>query len=229
MGLPDNHNPDFFSGYGSPALEAGTEGEVFLSIPRLGIIYKVISSGEIEHFAGDRQYDPHRATSMGMAVDTSGNLFVTTGSRINKIQNGTTTTVAGGYVVDSPEERLAPRFSQGDGGPALKASVHASDLTLDAQGNLFFASPNPISVRKIARVADAGLVGGLPFPLSPGDVNRDGMTDVLDAILCLRVIVGLFEFSELQQKEADVDENGKLTVTDVVLILKFVVGVPTLK
>ena len=77
-----------------------------------------------------------------MCIDTSGSLYVTTGSIIIKINttSGATTTFAGtgtaGY--------------SGDGGPATAAQVHSpTGICVDMAGNIYFADNGNARIRKI--------------------------------------------------------------------------------
>lgn len=58
----------------------------------------------------------------------------------------------------------------------------------------------------------------------PGDVNGDGVVNVLDAILVLRYLRGLEEFTPQQIRAADVDCNGEVEEDDAWLIVQFAVG-----
>ena len=81
-----------------------------------------------------------------MAVDSSGNLFITDSSNnlIRKVDtSGTISTVAG----DGTQG-----FS-GDGGPATSASLdHPSGVALDSSRNLFFADKDNDRIRKVDAV-----------------------------------------------------------------------------
>lgn len=67
-------------------------------------------------------------------------------------------------------------------------------------------------------------------PLVPrertGDLNRDGSVNVSDALLSLRIIVGLIEATDSQAWEADLNGDGHVNVADTVAILKRLVGLP---
>ncbi|MEJ2527675.1 MAG: hypothetical protein P8Y49_06285, partial [Sulfurovaceae bacterium] len=78
-----------------------------------------------------------------VALDGKGNLYITTGKRIRKVDaNGIITTIAG---TDTAED-------SGDGGLAINASLKSSrGIDVDSQGNIYFVSqisPNP-TIRKI--------------------------------------------------------------------------------
>lgn len=109
-----------------------------------GIITTVAGTGE-QGFSGDGGpatsatiYDPQ-----GLAVDTSGNLYIadTYNNRIRKVSGGTITTVAGNG---------SSGFS-GDGDPATSATLdYPWGLTCDAAGNLYISDNGNNRIRKVS-------------------------------------------------------------------------------
>jgi sugar lactone lactonase YvrE len=80
----------------------------------------------------------------GVAVDSTGYLFVTDQRRIRKISpNGIVATVSGG----------GPCCFWGDGGPATSAAMWPGSLAVDAEGNLYIADIN-----RIRRVSRDGII-----------------------------------------------------------------------
>lgn len=63
----------------------------------------------------------------------------------------------------------------------------------------------------------------IPFD-NKGDVNKDGKVDAGDAILTLRISVGLLELSKEQLYLADLDEDGEISANDAYIILEKVIG-----
>ena len=57
-----------------------------------------------------------------------------------------------------------------------------------------------------------------------GDLNGDGLTDVIDAIILLQILVGRFQPEAEQVRLADVDGSGALNVLDGILFLRHIVG-----
>ncbi len=55
----------------------------------------------------------------------------------------------------------------------------------------------------------------------PGDVNGDGVVDVLDASIVMQKALDLKSFDQDQFKAADVNNDGKVDVLDVVLIMRY--------
>lgn len=61
-------------------------------------------------------------------------------------------------------------------------------------------------------------------PGSAGDVDADGRVTANDALLVLKNVVGLNEFSDEESVSADLDLDGEITANDALQILKKVVG-----
>jgi len=128
-------------------------GNLFIAEQLGNRIRKVNKKGTITTIAGNGDIGPVRdcvaATQSavfgpnGLAFDSHGNLFVSEfmGNRIRKISpDGIITTVAG----------TGKAGSDGDGGPALSASLNApTGLAIDADGNVFVAEIIGYKVRKI--------------------------------------------------------------------------------
>lgn len=55
-----------------------------------------------------------------------------------------------------------------------------------------------------------------------GDPNKDGVTDIEDALLALRYSLGLKKPTTNQRKAADVDLDGVVTVSDVLIIMRYI-------
>ncbi len=161
-----------YSGDGGPAIQAqlnepydvavDASGSLYISDSYNHCIRKVDTSGIITTVAGNGLWgedgdggpavQARISFPKGIAVDTSGNLYIATHNRIRKVNtNGVITTVAGngswGY--------------NGGGGPALQTALHLPcDMALDAFGNLFVADmgdewPSNMSNDRICKVAQA--------------------------------------------------------------------------
>ncbi len=155
------------------AVAVDNSGNLFIADYGNNVVREVnLSTGVISTVAGTYNAlgysgDGGPATSaglygpMGLAVDASGNLFISDffNDVIREVApNGTITTVAGTYD--------ALGYS-GDGGPATSADLYGpGGLAVDASGNLFIADINNNAVRKvdlstgvISTVAGDGIFG----------------------------------------------------------------------
>jgi uncharacterized protein (TIGR03437 family) len=171
-----------YCGDGGPATDAGVEnptavttdaaGNLYIAagggvrmVTRAGIITSVVPYGA----GGDALCVPSNTrinylAPSGLAIDRAGNLYVSEYNTIRKrSSNGTITTIAGTGVSGY----------SGDGGPATRAQISSSGLTIDATGNVFFAAsdrvrvlrpqtPNPLSVTNAAT--------NLAGPIAPGEI-----------------------------------------------------------
>ena len=150
-----------YSGDGGPATEAqlslplgaGADfsGNVYIADNRNARVRKVAPSGIITTLAGigarGRSGDGGPAIAAQLvhptdvAADAAGNVYIPDGSRVRKVDSsGIITSVAG---------TIESGFS-GDGGPATEAQLsRATDVAVDAAGNLFIADVHNYRVRKV--------------------------------------------------------------------------------
>ncbi len=56
------------------------------------------------------------------------------------------------------------------------------------------------------------------------DLNKDGQVNVLDALLLLKITVGLLTMDETMRKTADLNFDGKVDTADAILLLQYVTG-----
>jgi len=56
-----------------------------------------------------------------------------------------------------------------------------------------------------------------------GDINLDGVVDISDVILCLRMAIGL---DPVDKNLADMNGDGEIDIVDVILILRKAIGLP---
>lgn len=181
------------NGDGGPAVNASIgfpsivavdgAGNVFIADQGYGLVRKVSTNGIITTVAGGGSSagtDGAQATSiniletMGVAVDSSGNLFLSDNghNRILKVTaSGTIVTVAGTGTAG---------FS-GDGGPATAAQIAApTRLALDAAGNLYFVDSRNFRVRRISTGGTIATVagGGTTFPADSIPATQAGLPDL---------------------------------------------------
>ena len=65
-----------------------------------------------------------------------------------------------------------------------------------------------------------------PTPISAdGDANGDSLTDLTDALLCLRASMGLVSFGAEQTAHCDMDGDGNITIADALSILRISMGI----
>ena len=62
-----------------------------------------------------------------------------------------------------------------------------------------------------------------------GDVNGDGETDEIDAILILRKSIDIIQFNNIQDEAADVDKDGSSDEIDALRILRYTIGLNEIK
>ncbi len=164
-GTYDGQGPDS-TGDGGPALSASLGYINALALDAAGNLYiadsfhyrirRMEPSGQITIVAGNGTEGdagdggPALSASLkymwGMGFDGAGNLFVSTNSRIRKIdQSGTITTVAGRGSVD------VGAGSSPDGTPATEAQINTYDVAVDGNGNFYFGDGFSLRVRKVDR------------------------------------------------------------------------------
>lgn len=100
-------------------------------------------------------------SAQGVAVDSTGALYVADASRVRKIANGMVTTIAGGPL----------RGFSGDGGPAANAVLgDVTAVRLDASGNLFLYDSQNFRIRRIdTQGIMTSIAGTNNGPVYPGD------------------------------------------------------------
>jgi hypothetical protein len=60
---------------------------------------------------------------------------------------------------------------------------------------------------------------------SPGDINGDGILDVLDVILMISIILVLDDdYTMCQEYASDIDSNGTIDILDVILLVNIILG-----
>ena len=62
-------------------------------------------------------------------------------------------------------------------------------------------------------------------PFVPGDADSDGVLTVTDALVCLRLAMGIVELPSEMQQILDMDSDGSVTVTDAIIILRTAMGI----
>ncbi|MEI6184960.1 MAG: hypothetical protein WCP65_05475, partial [Bacteroidota bacterium] len=125
-------------------------GNLYIADQSNGRIRKVNTGGIISTVAGNGSsvyVEGIAATSVGInpnnvVVDTAGNLYITDGNYVRKVdKNGIITTVVG-------NGNFSP--ASGDEGAALSASLVATYVAIDATGNLYIADSWNNQIRKVS-------------------------------------------------------------------------------
>ena len=183
-------------------------------------IRKVRTDGTVETVAGIGAFgfsgDGGRATAAalsspsGVAVDTSGNLFISDlgNGRIRKVtSDGVITTIAGtGYL-------YAHQDGDGDGGPALAAQFRfPSSVSVDTAGNIFVADRDNYRVRKITPGGLITTVAGNGTHRFSGDGSPANVA-ILDAPKAVTVDAtgNLFIADEGNYRIRKVTPDGRIT------------------
>ena len=143
-----------------------------------------------------------------VAVDTTGNLFISDGNnnRVRKVNtNGTITTLAGGGT---------PRPGEGDGGTATNAALTSPyGVAVDGNGNLFVADYNFCHIRKVATngiitsVAGNGIIDSLSG--DGGAATNAGLANPTS--VALDSVGNLFIADGNNNRIRTVDTNGIIT------------------
>ena len=58
----------------------------------------------------------------------------------------------------------------------------------------------------------------------PGDINNDGIINVLDIVLSINFILSIDNPSNEEMTAADLNEDGILNVLDIVLLVNMILG-----
>ena len=76
----------------------------------------------------------------------------------------------------------------------------------------------------VAMNADRSVTATFTSTFLLGDVNRDGVVDVLDARLCLQIATGFLTPTAYQECVTDVDEDGDVDLDDATLLAQYIIG-----
>jgi len=68
---------------------------------------------------------------------------------------------------------------------------------------------------------------GTPGVYGKGDVNGDGVIDLLDVRLCAQIAQGILTGTPAQRAAADVDDDGDVDETDAQILAEFIIGIRT--
>jgi sugar lactone lactonase YvrE len=114
---------------------------------------------------------------LGLAMDGAGNLFVSTSSRIRRVDAtlGTVTTVAGGGAIGALQDGIA----------ANTAAIAPSGIAIDASGNIFFGDASRVRM-VVASTGTVATVAGATTNGYGGD-NGPAIASKLNGVSSVRV------------------------------------------
>ena len=181
-------NKAAYGGDGGPATAAQLFQPYQLALDQSGNLYiadwgnsrvrKINSGGIITTVAGGGagalgDGGPATAATIGgnlfgVAIDAAGNLYITSDSRIRKVDasTGLISTIAG----------TGTGGFSGDGGLATNATIHgAQSIAVDSAGNVYFSDATNLRVRKLtpAQIVAEGVANSATFQaggISPGEI-----------------------------------------------------------
>jgi len=62
------------------------------------------------------------------------------------------------------------------------------------------------------------------FSYTPGDLNQDDITDILDLVIVINAILGQTELSNLQNYAADINEDSIINIQDIILMINIILN-----
>jgi uncharacterized protein (TIGR03437 family) len=140
---------------GPSSLATDSRGSVYIADTQNGAVEKIVG-GPVPVVASQANFAPCNVvdptdvigfTPTGVAVDSSGNIFISdvSVSRILEVSGGKIKAIAG-----NPNGCFPSGFA-GDGGPALSAALNnPSGIAVDSSGNVYFSDSGNNRVRKIS-------------------------------------------------------------------------------
>ena len=57
-----------------------------------------------------------------------------------------------------------------------------------------------------------------------GDINEDGVIDILDVIMCVNIITELITPTVYQELASDVNQDGDINVQDIIIIVNSILN-----
>jgi parallel beta-helix repeat protein len=118
-----------------------------------------------------------------------------------------------------------------NGGSVETCELQASSPALDAvpRGTFSSAFPQtlfpsgPTDARGVVRPQGSACdIGAYEYRLQRGDVNGDGVIDLLDVRLCHQIALGVIQGTAAQRQRADMNQDGRVTLADAQLLAQYV-------
>jgi len=66
------------------------------------------------------------------------------------------------------------------------------------------------------------------FTGQKGDLNQDGVIDILDIVIVVNITLGVVVPNEYQQWASDFNEDGQINILDIVQMVNIIIGAPQL-
>jgi hypothetical protein len=138
-------------------------------------------------------------------------------------------TCPGFTQVTSAQLNLGPLAD--NGGPTQTHALLPGSVAIDAVTDCTLVdgtTPVTEDQRGVPRPQGAACdVGAFETTAGNGDVNGDGVANVIDARICLQFALGLISLTTAQQQACDVNGDGVVTKADAEEIAKFAIGLPS--
>ncbi len=118
------------------------------------------------------------------------------------------------------------------GGPTETIPIESGSSAIDAAVYPSGVSQPPTDQRGVTRpqgtACDIGAYES-SFSSAPavGDVNSDGVINILDVRLCLQIALGVIPGTAAQRSAADMNGDGQVTLADAQLLADYVIGLGT--
>lgn len=144
-----------------------------------------------------------------------------------------TVKIKGSYLDDYSDASKITITVEVDGVPVTGVVVSAQDKTFEYTLQMTQSKQYKIKVTARDEVSNESTVErNILFKPKSGDLNKDGKVDIADAVLALRVAVGLEQQTAEMLQEGDVapletglpKPDGKITTGDAIVILRKIVG-----
>ena len=104
-----------------------------------------------------------------------------------------------------------------------KSGDNEDSLYLDLNVNTVIPGVEPID--SLQTLFDAWVLEQIPF--TAGDVTEDSVIDILDIVLIINILTGLYDPSTSQFLASDMNNDGTIGVTDVVQVVMLIINAYT--
>jgi len=104
-----------------------------------------------------------------------------------------------------------------------KSGDNEDSLYLDLNVNTVIPGVEPID--SLQTLFDAWVLEQIPF--TAGDVTEDSVIDILDIVLIINILTGLYDPSTSQFLASDMNNDGTIGVTDVVQVVTLIINAYT--